>query len=174
MAQDMQEGLHLWEGLLKATGGAFVPDKSYWYLIDFKWKEGVWKYATTEETQFNLMMRDKDEIRHVLERLPVNEARRSLGYRSAPDGNRKAQVEYMRKVAVEWSDKLRAGHLTKYEAWTALTTRVMKTLLYAAPALTITNGEANYIMAPILMRGLNALGIQRNLPRAVVYAPLKY
>jgi hypothetical protein len=80
----------------------------------------------------------------------------------------------MRKVAVEWSDKLRVGHLTKYEAWTALTTRVMRTLLYAAPALTITKGEANYIMAPILMRGLNALGIQRYLPRAVVYAPLKY
>jgi len=168
VAQDMQEGLDLWEGLLKATGGALVPDKSYWYLIDFKWKEGAWKYATTEETQFNLTMRDKDDIRHVLERLPVNEARRSLGYRSAPDGNRKAQVAYMRKVAVEWSDKLRAGHLTKYEAWTALTMRVMKTLLYAAPALTITNGEANYIMVPILMRGLNALGIQRHLPRAVV------
>jgi hypothetical protein len=50
----------------------------------------------------------------------------------------------------------------------------MKTLLYAAPALTITNEEANYIMAPILMKGLNALGMQRHLPRAVVYSPLKY
>jgi hypothetical protein len=29
-------------------------------------------------------------------------------------------------------------------------------------------------MAPILMSGLNALGIQRHLPWAVVYAPLKY
>jgi hypothetical protein len=29
-------------------------------------------------------------------------------------------------------------------------------------------------MAPILMSGLNALGMQRHLPRAVVYAPLKY
>jgi hypothetical protein len=50
----------------------------------------------------------------------------------------------------------------------------MKTLLYAAPAITITNADANHIMAPILMSGLNALGIQRYLPRAVVYAPLKY
>jgi hypothetical protein len=36
VAQDMQKGLDLWEGLLKATGGALVPEKSYWYLIDFK------------------------------------------------------------------------------------------------------------------------------------------
>jgi hypothetical protein len=174
VAQDMQQGLDLWEGLLKATGGALVPEKSYWYLIDFEWRNGMWKYKTTEETQFDLTVRDKDEIQHVLSRLPVNEARRSLGCRSAPDGNNKAQVEYMRSVAVEWGDKLRAGHLTKYEAWTALTTRVMRTLLYATPALTITNGEANHIMAPILMSGLNALGMQRHLPRAVVYAPLKY
>jgi hypothetical protein len=174
VTQEMQQGLDLWEGLLKATGGALVPEKSYWYLIDFKWKDGGWKYATTEETQFELTMKDKDDVRHILSRLPVNEARRSLGYRAAPDGNRKAQVEYMRSVAVEWRDRLRAGHLTRYEAWTALSTRVMKTLLYAAPAATITNGEASHIMAPIVMSGLNAMGMQRHMPRAVVYAPLKF
>ena len=80
----------------------------------------------------------------------------------------------MRSITIEWGDKLRAGHLTKYEAWTALNTWVMKTLLYAAPAITITNEEANHIMAPILMSGLNAFGMQHYLPRAVVYAPLKY
>jgi hypothetical protein len=75
---------------------------------------------------------------------------------------------------VDWSDKLQAGHLTKYGAWTALMTRVLKMLLYAAPVLTITNKKATHIMAPILISGFNALGNQRHLPRAVVYAPLKY
>jgi hypothetical protein len=75
-----------------------------------------------EETQFDLTMKDKDKERHVLARLPVEEARRSLGCRVTPDGNQKAQVEYMRSVMVEWGDKLRAGHLMRSEAWTALTT----------------------------------------------------
>jgi hypothetical protein len=66
----------------------------------------------------------------------------------------------MRAVAAEWSDKLRMGHLTKMEAWTALNTRVMKTLLYAVPATSITSGQNAYIMAPILMSSLNAIGIQ--------------
>jgi hypothetical protein len=56
----------------------------------------------------------------------------------------------------------------------ALSTREMKTLLYAAPALMIMHAEANHIMAPILMSGLNALGMQRHLSQVVVYAPLKY
>jgi hypothetical protein len=174
VGQDMQRGLDLWEGLLKATGGALVPEKSFWYLIDFEWNNGVWRYSKVEEIPFELTMNDKDEIRHVLTRLPVNEARRSLGCRSAPDGNTKEQVAYMRSVAVEWRDRLRAGHLTRYEAWTALSTCVMKTLLYPAPALTISKAEANHIMAPIVMSSLNAMGMQWFLPRAVVYAPLKY
>jgi hypothetical protein len=95
VAQDMQKGLDLWEGLLKATGGALVPEESYWYLIDFKWHNGTWRYATTEETQFDLTMKDKDEIQHILSQLPVDEARRSLGCRSAPDGKSEEQVNYM-------------------------------------------------------------------------------
>jgi hypothetical protein len=74
VAQDMQQGLDLWKGLLKATGRALVPDKSYWYLIDFKWKDGAWKYTAMEGTQFDLTMKDKDEVRHVLSWLPVDEA----------------------------------------------------------------------------------------------------
>lgn len=119
-------------------------------------------------------MKDKDEIWHNLARLSVNEARRSLGCQVASDVNMKDQVSHMHSVAVEWSDKLRVGHLTKYEAWTALSTRITKTLLCVAPALTITNAESNHIVALILMSGLNALGMQRYLPWAVVYAPLKY
>ena len=141
----MQKGLDMWEGLLKATGGAFVPEKSYWYLIDFTWHNGLWRYSGTEETLFDLTVKDKDEIQHTLTRLPTDEARRSLGVWSAPDGNNKDQIAHMREIAIEWGDKLRAGHLTKYEAWTALNTQVMKTLLYAAPAITITNADANHI-----------------------------
>ena len=33
----MQEVVNHWEGGLKATDGALVPLKSYWYLIDFVW-----------------------------------------------------------------------------------------------------------------------------------------
>ena len=43
---EMQSALDHWEGGLKATGGALVPEKSYWYLIDFIWTGEKWRYAT--------------------------------------------------------------------------------------------------------------------------------
>ena len=42
--QDMQKSLDTWEASLKATCGAIVPDKTFWYLLDFKWQAGEWKY----------------------------------------------------------------------------------------------------------------------------------
>jgi hypothetical protein len=50
----------------------------------------------------------------------------------------------------------------------------MRTLLYAVPAMNLTMKQNDYIMAPILMCGLNAMGMQKYMPRVVVYGPLKY
>ena len=119
IATEMQQGLDLWEGLLKVMGGALVPAKSFWYLIDFQWKEGRWHYATDDETPATLSMLDHNGVWHVLTRLSISEAQCSLGVCSAPNGNHCDQVNYMQEVAEEWSDKLHAGHLTRPEAWSA-------------------------------------------------------
>jgi hypothetical protein len=45
----MQAGIDLWGGLIKATGGAFSFKKSRWWLLDFKWnQDGTWSYATNK------------------------------------------------------------------------------------------------------------------------------
>ena len=46
--EEMQDAVDHWEGGLKATGGALVPSKSYWYLIDFIWTGDKWRYATRD------------------------------------------------------------------------------------------------------------------------------
>ena len=40
VAGRMQGSLTAWEGGLSAAGGAIVPEKSHWYLIDFVWTDG--------------------------------------------------------------------------------------------------------------------------------------
>jgi hypothetical protein len=36
----LQRAVDTWEGGLKSTCGAIVPEKTFWYLIDFKWSSG--------------------------------------------------------------------------------------------------------------------------------------
>ena len=43
----MQKSLSMWHGLLRATGGELVPEKCFWYLIDFKWENNKWTYKKT-------------------------------------------------------------------------------------------------------------------------------
>ena len=50
IAQEMQDMVDTWEGGIRATGGAIVPEKSHWYLVDFKWQNDIWRYATVDET----------------------------------------------------------------------------------------------------------------------------
>jgi hypothetical protein len=174
VAARMQASLDLWEGGIRATGGAIVPAKSHWYLIDFIWKLGDWRYATEAETPSNLTVRDCDGRTQVLARLSVNVARRTLGAYLAPDGNDQTQFEVLRAAARTWKDQIRTGHLPRRLVWESMATTILKTLQYPLPATTLTRQQCDAIMVPILQGGLPASGIARTFPRAVVYAPICY
>jgi hypothetical protein len=58
VAQGLQTLMNLWLGGLKATGGAIVPRKTEWYLVDFHWNNGVWRYSNLQETPAVLHVKD--------------------------------------------------------------------------------------------------------------------
>ena len=74
VTKTMQQALNTWEGCICATGGAIVPSKSFWYLIGFKWKEGVWTYKNDLEAPATLTVRDCNGIPATLKHLPLDEA----------------------------------------------------------------------------------------------------
>ena len=109
VAEEAQRAVDMWEGGIRATGGAINPEKSYWYLISFKWSGGITKYATVDETEATLTVNDKDGQEFTLTRVYVDEARKSIGVFHAPDGNNKAQVRYLRDIAVKWKTTCLSG-----------------------------------------------------------------
>ena len=66
-----QEGVDHWNGGIRTTGGALDPEKTSWYLVDFLWKHGIWKYAGMDNNN-KLTMLDSDNNRVDLQQLPVN------------------------------------------------------------------------------------------------------
>jgi hypothetical protein len=56
--QEMQGFMQHWEGGLRATGGALRMDKSFWYLIDFEWKNNKWQYRSICDMPGNISVRD--------------------------------------------------------------------------------------------------------------------
>ena len=52
-----QLGLDQFVGEIKATGGDVRPNKCWWYLIDFSWKDGKWQYVDISKEDPSLQVR---------------------------------------------------------------------------------------------------------------------
>ena len=174
VASRMQNSLIAWEGGLRATGGAIVPEKSHWYLIDFVWKEGSWRYASLEEIEAGLLVKDSEGNSKTIERLEVSDARRTLGVRLAPDGNNEAEARFLKERARDWADRVRTGHLPRRLVWESMNTTILKSLQYPLPATTLTRKQCREIMGPLLAQGLSSSGVVRTLPRVIVHGPVKF
>ena len=79
VADMLQSAVTDWEGGIRATGGAIVPDKTHWYLVDFKWVRGQWHYASDTETPATLQVKDSTGTLRTLKRLAPHDAERTLG-----------------------------------------------------------------------------------------------
>ncbi len=63
---ELQRALDLWEGGLHATGGAIVPEKSHWYLVDFRWTGSEWQYVPIRDSPATLSVKDINGDRKIL------------------------------------------------------------------------------------------------------------
>jgi len=77
----------VWNNGLSATGGALVPDKSFWYSMDFKWNSGHWSYMPQATEMEPLMMNDHQGSRWPLLQLHTSKAWWTLRVYLTPDGN---------------------------------------------------------------------------------------
>lgn len=177
LVAEMQQVVDTWEGGLRASGGALVPTKSYWFLIHFIFDKNrnSWRYASIAETPGDITIRDIQGTGRVeLERLEVNAARETLGVFIAMNGNQLAQTTALWEKAVIWAEKVRSGKFSHADAWFSLQFCMMKSLEYPLMATSLSKAQCDKIMKPIRAAALPALGINRHLTLTVVHAPKRY
>jgi len=164
VSQKMQNSLQLWHGLLQATGGDLVPEKCFWYLIDFKWNKNRWQYMKWQDQEHELKILRTDGSKVTIPRLDTSKARRTLGVRLAPDGNNQAEFLHLREESTHWKDRMMKANLPRSAADFALRQVLMPKLRYPLVATTFSETQCKGIMQPVLQLGLPALGINQNFP----------
>ena len=169
LVQEAQRALGLWEGLLRATGGALAPEKSYWYLLEVINKNGQWVLSTNTNDHHSLHLK----CGHTVQRLPPTTSKEALGIQVRPDASMEDEVTYLKQRVAKWCDGIRTRKFKGYEAWYCLHSTIMKTLEYPLAATTFTEDQVKEIMSPLLKVTLNLCGLQKRLPRPVLYGPLK-
>jgi len=107
--EEMQNSVNQWEGLLRTTGGALVPTKYFWYLIDFQYMNNKWTYVTKSQHPGQLTIKDDQQHRVTIPQLKMNKARCTLGVRLAPDGNWETELQYLLSVTSDWKAQMAAA-----------------------------------------------------------------
>jgi hypothetical protein len=121
---NLQLAVNEWEGGLKATCGAIVPEKTFWYMIDFKWSAGHWYYQSTDECPGTLWVKDINGVRKEIRRCEVSDAQETLGVYLAPNGNHYQQISKMKQLAVQWADNMRTGRIPRDDSWLAFNSTI--------------------------------------------------
>ena len=169
--QDVADG---WEGVAKSTGGTLSPDKCWYYLIHFDWDNGKWSYGDDSKLEGqHISIKNVNDQKKTIKYLDSSKAEKMLGVYLAPDGNNKEQVEHFKLKTQSLADKIRSGHLDRFEAWTALNTVAFKSIEYALPALTLSEKECISVIWPLLKVFLPRCGISRTIKRDVLYGPIE-
>ena len=170
-----QEALDCWIGSLACTGGAINIDKSYWYLLDFKWCTDHWEYRSREDMPGILTAQDLTGKTIPLDRLEANEGEETLGIYLAPDGNMAQQITKLEGKAQTYAQHvLSKGPATKNDVWTSYTLTIRPTMSYCMPASTILEDEWNQLFSIINRAALPRAGFVRTFPHKVLYGPSLY
>ena len=80
----------------------------------------------------------------------------------------------MMSTAQKFGDNVRVGFIRGYDILHALNSTVMRSLIYALPAVILLEEECTNIMVPILQNVLNKLQIVTTIKRDVLYGPTIY
>ena len=168
----MQDAISRWEGGLKVTGGAIVPNKSFVYPIGFNFdSQGKWSYKSHEEFDQQFVVQDENGDIQTLATVHPSEGRCTLGVVLAPDGNNNDAVAYLKQKSETWAAYVQAGHINKADAWQALNTTIVKTVQYPLPVLCLSQKECKSIMDPIIRSSLPKSAIARTYPHKVLFGP---
>ena len=166
LAPIMQQAINTWEGGLRATGGALVPEKSWIYPIKYVWNnKGDATLEDITSIDINFTLKNSNQELKPLQLTPPTHAKETLGVFLAPNGSNDAQIQYLQNKVLHWAEKIRTHHISPQNALLSIHSTILSTLKYPAPALSLSRNDWQKITAPLYQVGLQASGICNKLPK---------
>ena len=176
--QQFQPAVDRWEGLLRATGGAIEPSKSWWVLIDFVWDapSHEFKYRSIEDMPGELTVKDHTGTQRILKRIEVEDSNNqpTLGVRLTMTGDLTDQLYHLAQEAETFAFQLQQTRADKKAVFYTYQSSFMKTIEYPLTATTFTEAQWNSIMAPVIKTVLQKSGFSATFPRDIFFGPVKY
>ena len=172
----MKENLRSWQRLLQLTGGDIDRDKSQWCLLKWKYDRtwGTAKLLSKKESRRQITLTSPIENtgnEESLQRLDPWEADRVLGVRLPMDGNMNEEYKYRIEQIIGFTRRLNGAPLNHYDANIVYECRYRATVSYPLPVTAFSEKQCHSIQRPFMAALLPKMGLNRNMPRAIIYGP---
>jgi len=159
--------LKAWKGVLQATGGDMRSKKCAWILLHYSKK-------TTKYNDVQLQLQDEDGVTRNLEKYSVNDAREYLGVQQQASGSETEQLAVLREKVDKWNCQIKHSKLTRAMNYSAIFSRIHKSLQYPLPATTISENQLQELSDKLYEESLPRCGINRKFPISFRDLPSKY
>ena len=168
-----QKGLDMWECLIRTTGGAIEPAKSFWVginpIVNDK-GETVLQSAPNHSLWITGYNGEKEKLTKKNE----TEANLGLGVWQAPDGQENIQAQKTIKKIQQWNSKVKSFKVDKFEGRSMINMTIGKTIRYPLAATALTNEQCEKITKTLTWAALGKAGVVRTASKLIVNAPTKY
>ena len=171
----VQQATTFWAHLLQATGGSLKPTKCYWYLLAYKFTNGVASLRPARDfTNISIKIPQPDSPAVTIELKDPTQATKVLGVLCCPSGDGTPMLNHMLSKGVRWSTKVLASALTPHDVWFSLKTQAIPSVRYGLVPLMATRNQLDDAMSKWYYHCLPALGVNRNIRKDWKMLPVQY
>jgi len=179
------KAIQTWKTILQITGGDLSAEKSIIAAMifdhnTFKAKRsdkpsGVPRIIGPDEytQRCTYDLNNKGCITNIRHAMP-NQGMKMLGVRRSMSGNFDDEFDHRCKQVTIMAGQIRAAKIDQRDMLMILKIRYYPAIRWCMPITTFTNKQCNTIQRPMINAALPKLGINRNMPRTVVFGPLRY
>jgi hypothetical protein len=139
---EIKANVKSWGNLLITTGGVLQPEKCFYSIISFVWKDGQWRNAdNTVRGDFGVNVPLPGGMEAPIAHKKVDHAEKTLGAMTSPDGKSVASIAMMQEKAQGWINAMRGGHLHHCNVWFLLKVQFWPRVGYGLCSTTATFRE---------------------------------
>lgn len=159
----VQRAILDWGHLAIASGGSLKADKCFWYLISFRFRNGIPYYKTLDELPSRqLVIPNPDGTLSPIELKTSDKATKTLGVFQDVEGTPDAQLEKMQQHGFDWADKAATKPLPRTLCRLSHDHQLVPRMKYGIECLLATPSELSEAMRKVMRRCLPYLCINRN------------
>jgi len=173
--RQMKKCLLDWNTLLQYTGGDLCLEKCV--ISVMKWKSNYWgiqRMVTKATHPGSITIPGTTGKEEQLERLDPNDAERTLGIRMPLNGTFEKEYNFRKQQMETLGYKMYYAPFTPRDAWIVYHCRYKSIIRYALPITTFSTEQLHEIQKKFIYLLLPKIGLNRHMPRAVIYGPRKY